>query len=835
MSDTKLCPYCGEEIKSGAIKCKHCGSILSGYNQDVHQAEVDLHLALEGKYEIINILGKGGMATVYKAIQKNLNRLVALKVVHSNLIHDTEFLQRFHREAQTAASLNHPNIVKIYDEGTMNGVHYIAMEYLEGSDLHEIIQNEGQISIERIIHYIAPIASALDYVHQRGLVHRDVKTANIFITEEGRPVLTDFGIAHASVGTKLTQSGSVIGTPEYMSPEQAEGVNIDGRSDLFGLGVVMFECITGNVPFKGDNPLTTIHGIIYDNTPAIKSPAGKIPGWLDQLVKRMLEKTPENRIPAGNIISICLNEHRPPSTTFIKKHLQSRPSKGQSIYRNRRGSSQKILIALIAVFALIIIGTLMIYIFNDGNMNLEAAVSGEIQETINSNSFYEVDIEKLLSEAEDYITRDQYPFALQKLKAAFILDSTNQEILQRISFVEENISRETENEIVSNLLTDGDKKMEENNLRGARNDYNKALEHDPGNKKAIDQIALINKKLEDQAKDTQNRMFTENLDIADSLFNKDRFREALQYYQKASQIRPKDQYVNEQLAYSRSIIEDYEEEFRQLLKQAEDRINNREYQEALSLYERAQKIKPGSDLPVQKIDSLRNLISTLINSEINRDMVYVAGGSFLMGSDQSASDEKPEHKVTLGDFQIDKYEVTVKQYKLFCEATGRKMPVQPYKGEHANMPVVNVSWNDASAFAQWAGKRLPTEAEWEYAAKGGAKSQGFRYSGSNSYSRIAVYSGNTANIQRPGTKDPNELGLYDMSGNVWEWCYDRYNEDYYAESQNAIDPMGPSKGNGYVIRGGAFNSDTRELQTKNRSFYKGDPRNNIGFRCVKKN
>ena len=196
------------------------------------------------------------MATVYKAIQKNLNRLVALKVVHPNLVHDTEFLNRFHREAQMAASLNHPNIVMIYDVGAINGVHFISMEYLEGEDLQTLIRRSGKISVDDTIHIIAPIAEALDYAHQMGLIHRDVKSANIMITKTRRAVLTDFGIAHPVSGTRLTLAGTIIGTPEYMSPEQAEGKQIDGRSDIFSLGIVMFECLTGTVPFKGDSPLT---------------------------------------------------------------------------------------------------------------------------------------------------------------------------------------------------------------------------------------------------------------------------------------------------------------------------------------------------------------------------------------------------------------------------------------------------------------------------------------------------------------------------------------------------------------------------------------------------
>lgn len=313
MEETKRCPYCYELINVNAIKCKHCGSLLtSGVPEGEINSTEQVKLALKNKYEILEEIGRGGMATVYKALQKNLNRLVALKVIHSNLVHYKEFLERFNREAQLSASLNHHNIVTIHDVGSEGGVNYISMEYLDGSDLHSVIQNRGRLPIDYSIKIVAQIAEALDYAHEKGIIHRDIKSSNIIVAKDGKPVLTDFGIAHAASTSKLTQSGMVIGTPDYMSPEQALGKDVDAQSDLYSLGIVLYECLTGILPFRGDTPVSTIYKIVHENPDPIHNNILDAPRWIESIIKKALAKNKKSRFKTGKEFSKALKSRQEP-------------------------------------------------------------------------------------------------------------------------------------------------------------------------------------------------------------------------------------------------------------------------------------------------------------------------------------------------------------------------------------------------------------------------------------------------------------------------------------------------------------------------------------------
>jgi serine/threonine-protein kinase len=260
-----------------------------------------------GNYQILEELGRGGMAIVYRAYQPSLNRDVAMKVLPPQLSFDQEFVERFQREAKAAAKLRHPNIVVIHDVGHQDGTYYIVMEYLDGRTLKQLIQQEGKLSPERAAHIVEQVAAALDYAHQHGFVHRDVKPSNIFVGPDNHVTLTDFGIAKAASETQqLTRTGALVGTPEYMSPEQAAGGTVDHRTDLYALGVVLYQMLAGRVPYRGTTPHATLHAVIYEPPPPPRQINPNLQPELEAVILRAVAKQPEQRFQRGADLTAAL-------------------------------------------------------------------------------------------------------------------------------------------------------------------------------------------------------------------------------------------------------------------------------------------------------------------------------------------------------------------------------------------------------------------------------------------------------------------------------------------------------------------------------------------------
>jgi len=248
----------------------------------------------DGRYQILRKLGAGGMANVFLAEDQELGRRVAIKILNERHANDDQFVERFRREAKNAAALSHPNIVSIYDRGEAEGTYYIAMEYLDGRSLKELIVTRGEAPIAVAVEYARQILSALRFAHRHGIVHRDIKPHNVLVNGEGAVKVTDFGIARAGA-SQMTEAGSIVGTAQYLSPEQARGGEVDQRSDLYSLGVVLYELLTGTVPFSGDTPVEIAMKHLSQTPEPPSTKRADIPRDLDMVVMRALAKNPDDR------------------------------------------------------------------------------------------------------------------------------------------------------------------------------------------------------------------------------------------------------------------------------------------------------------------------------------------------------------------------------------------------------------------------------------------------------------------------------------------------------------------------------------------------------------
>ena len=267
---------------------------------------------LNGRYRLAQTVGEGGMAVVYLARDLLLNREVAVKVLRDQYASDSTFLERFRREGQIAAGMTHPNIVSVYDVGNDQALHYIVMEHIRGPNLKELIYQQGPFSVDGAVFIIGQVASALDYAHQRGLVHRDIKPQNILVDRDGNAKVVDFGIAKGMRDPGLTETGAGMGTVHYVSPEQARGLEIGPASDLYSTGIVLYEMLTKTLPFEGDSAVSIAMQHVSDEPepPSVRNP--DIPPQIDRIILRTLAKDPAERFPSGAALETALRFWRNP-------------------------------------------------------------------------------------------------------------------------------------------------------------------------------------------------------------------------------------------------------------------------------------------------------------------------------------------------------------------------------------------------------------------------------------------------------------------------------------------------------------------------------------------
>jgi eukaryotic-like serine/threonine-protein kinase len=275
---------------------------------------------LADRYEIGDLLGRGGMAEVYLATDRVLDRPVAVKVLGSWLVNDGTFVERFRREALAAARISHPNLVAVFDAGSEEDLHYIVMEHVPGETLADVLRHDGRVPPTRATRIASSVGDALGVAHAAGIVHRDVKPANVMLTPDGRVKLMDLGIARGIEGESITRASSILGTAGYLSPEQARGERVDHRSDIYSLGCVLYEMLTGRQPFEADNPVAVAFKHVHEAPLPPTSLEASVPPALEAVVLRAMEKDPASRFPSVADMTSALHGSASPAPPIDATH-----------------------------------------------------------------------------------------------------------------------------------------------------------------------------------------------------------------------------------------------------------------------------------------------------------------------------------------------------------------------------------------------------------------------------------------------------------------------------------------------------------------------------------
>ncbi|MGB2956121.1 MAG: protein kinase [Anaerolineales bacterium] len=423
------CPKCDAENTQDSQFCKKCATSLTGAEEaqpiptqtiETPKKELTTGSTFAGRYQIIEELGKGGMGRVYKALDTKINEKIALKLIKPEISSDKKIIERFSNELKMARKIGHRNVGRMFHLGEEEGAYFITMEYVDGQDLRGLIKQSGQLTIQKAVAICEQVCEGLTEAHSLGIVHRDLKPSNIMIDKEGNARIMDFGIARSLQEKGVTGSGVMIGTPEYMSPEQVEGKEADQRSDIYAVGIVLYEMLTGRVPFRGDTPLSIA---LKHKTEVPQDPRNlntRIPEDLHGIVLRCLEKSKEDRFQ--NIEELLrelsnIEGSFPASEQLLPKEeagmLQKDISDGKGTDMN--GSRHKLYLVLAAVVPALLVFLFMSYYYSkkpvdDADVNISLAISGK---PLASYSFYPISVSE---EGFPYIDKVLFMDAVNMLR-----------------------------------------------------------------------------------------------------------------------------------------------------------------------------------------------------------------------------------------------------------------------------------------------------------------------------------------------------------------------------------------------------------------------------------
>ena len=778
-------------------------------------------------YRIIRKINQGGMSTVYLAIQISVGRIVALKVMNPGLTSDPAFSERFQREATIVGQLSHPNIVAIYDIGRKEDLNYIAMDYLPGGSVHDKMING--LTGEEALRVTKEVANALDHAHEKGYIHRDIKPENILFRADNSAVLSDFGVAKGIVGvSRMTHVGTVVGTPHYMSPEQTRGQTVDARSDLYSLGVVFFEMLTGALPYQGEDAVTIA-------LKHISAPIPKLPlqyQAYQRILEKFLAKDPNQRFQSGREISIAIeqleNATRVPYITNSapedlsimalvralfsatasaigwrwRKLLNLRWTKEEGLHY-KKTAHDSVFGSEVAptVFGARIqqqthINTMMVF----NNRNVRKSV-GVLVVLIFLWCVLSVAIQSAFSRQPNNLP--QFLNTATHATASIFLpvpSQTNAAVSSSVSSLPPVVQSMVQPSVASETNASA-----ANSMTSTVNTSEAALAvSDQSSSESSSVAPTYSLTIDTVPKDSRIRL----LNIPE------KYKDGVE------------------LATGRYKIEVSKTGYKSKSEWIEIK------QEALKLT-----FELEVDPDAENISATATAVSGGKNAPA---MVRIPAGSFMMGDDNNMH-SAPAHKVTISrPFAISKYEITFAEYDAYAQTTNK-----PFPGDNAwgreNRPVMHVSWDDANAYAQWLTKtsgkkfRLPTEAEWEYAARAG--STDVYWWGSNEQDAkgkancrrgcFSSFSGLFGSKTAPvGNYSPNAFGIYDIVGNVSEWVQDCYDDNYENATSNGSardDKQCQSR----VIRGGSTKDNVQRLMTSARDTIPSDTMSEfVGFRLV---